>query len=36
MSEIPGDLRYLASHEGARLNADGTVTMALPIMRKRA
>ena len=29
MSEIPGDLRYLASHEWARLNADGTVTMGI-------
>jgi glycine cleavage system H protein len=29
MSEIPEDLRYLASHEWARLNADGTVTMGV-------
>jgi len=29
MTEIPEDLRYLASHEWARLNADGTVTMGI-------
>ncbi len=29
MSEIPEGLRYLASHEWARLNADGTVTMGI-------
>lgn len=29
MSEIPEDLRYLASHEWARLNADGTVTIGI-------
>lgn len=29
MSEIPEDLRYLASHEWARLNPDGTVTMGV-------
>ncbi len=29
MSEIPEDLRYLASHEWARLNADGTVTVGI-------
>lgn len=29
MSEIPEDLRYLASHEWARLNADGTVTIGV-------
>ena len=29
MSEIPEDLRYLASHEWAKTNADGTVTMGI-------
>ncbi|MBT5331202.1 MAG: glycine cleavage system protein GcvH [Porticoccaceae bacterium] len=29
MSEIPEDLRYLASHEWARQNADGTVTIGI-------
>lgn len=29
MSEIPEDLRYLASHEWARLNSDGTVTVGI-------
>lgn len=29
MSEIPQDLRYLASHEWARQNADGTVTIGV-------
>lgn len=29
MSEIPQDLRYLASHEWARKNADGTVTLGV-------
>jgi glycine cleavage system H protein len=29
MSEIPEDMRYLASHEWARLNADGTVTIGV-------
>lgn len=29
MSEIPEDLRYLASHEWARKNADGTVTIGI-------
>ena len=29
MSEIPEDLRYLASHEWARQNADGTVTIGV-------
>ena len=29
MSEIPEDLRYLASHEWARNNADGTVTIGI-------
>ncbi len=29
MSEIPADLKYLASHEWARLNDDGTVTIGI-------
>lgn len=29
MSEIPADLRYLASHEWARKNSDGTVTIGI-------
>ncbi len=29
MSEIPTDLRYLASHEWARKNSDGTVTIGI-------
>lgn len=29
MSEIPSDLRYLASHEWARKNSDGTVTIGI-------
>jgi glycine cleavage system H protein len=29
MSEIPDDLRYLASHEWARRNSDGTVTIGI-------
>lgn len=29
MSEIPSDLRYLSSHEWARTNADGTVTIGI-------
>ncbi|EKM95289.1 MAG: glycine cleavage system protein GcvH [Pseudomonas sp.] len=29
MSEIPSDLRYAASHEWARLEADGSVTVGI-------
>ncbi|MBC6428932.1 MAG: glycine cleavage system protein GcvH [Cellvibrionales bacterium] len=29
MSEIPADLRYLPSHEWARKNLDGTVTVGI-------
>ncbi|MCW8936043.1 MAG: glycine cleavage system protein GcvH [Gammaproteobacteria bacterium] len=29
MSEIPTDLRYTASHEWARLNDDGTITIGI-------
>ncbi|MTZ13325.1 glycine cleavage system protein GcvH [Pseudomonas sp. JL972] len=29
MSEIPSDLRYAASHEWARLDADGSVTVGI-------
>lgn len=29
MSEIPADLKYLSSHEWARLNEDGTVTIGI-------
>lgn len=29
MTEIPSDLRYLSSHEWARKNEDGTVTMGI-------
>lgn len=29
MSEIPSDLRYLSSHEWARTNADGSVTIGI-------
>lgn len=29
MSEIPEDLRYLSSHEWARQNADGTITIGI-------
>ena len=29
MSEIPGDLKFLSSHEWARLEDDGTVTVGI-------
>lgn len=29
MSEIPADLKYLSSHEWARVEADGTVTVGI-------
>lgn len=29
MSEVPGDLKYAKSHEWARLNDDGTVTVGI-------
>ncbi len=29
MSQIPADLRYAASHEWARLEADGSVTVGI-------
>ena len=29
MSNVPADLRYAASHEGARLEADGSVTVGI-------
>ena len=29
MSNIPADLRYAASHEWARLEADGSVTVGI-------
>ena len=34
MSDIPADLRFAESHEWARLEADGTVTVG--IQRSRA
>ena len=29
MSNVPADLRYLKSHEWARLEADGTITIGI-------
>ena len=29
MSDIPGDLKFLSSHEWARINDDGTVTIGI-------
>ena len=29
MSNVPSDLRYLKSHEWARLEADGTITIGI-------
>ena len=29
MSNVPSDLRYLKSHEWARLEADGTITISI-------
>ena len=29
MSDIPGDLKFLSSHEWARVNDDGTVTIGI-------
>jgi glycine cleavage system H protein len=29
MSKVPGELRYLKSHEWARLEADGTITIGI-------
>ncbi len=32
MSEIPGDLKFLKSHEWARVEGNGRVTVGIPTM----
>jgi glycine cleavage system H lipoate-binding protein len=35
MSNIPADLKYLSSHEWARVEADGTLTVGISDQRNR-